>query len=229
MTPVIRLLDLVRDRAAVDDLFRRSADYVHLERGQGPTPALTDEFFTDTVPGGSLSDALKLGLFMGTDLQGIADVGFGYPETGDAYLGLMQFCRRLARAGPRFCIPARNRGSRPRPWGTPPLHGRPARQPARPRVLGTAWIHPRPCRPSRYPRAAQPSCRPHGEAAYLTRRGTEASATPPRTRAPASANLGVSVSPRNTIPNPAAITGTVSCAIAARAAPRPGRMLYQSA
>jgi GNAT superfamily N-acetyltransferase len=90
MTPVIRLLDPVHHRAAVDDLFRRSADYVRLERGQEPTPALTDEFFTDTVPGGSLSDALKLGLFVGTDLQGIADVGFGFPEPGDAYLGLMQ-------------------------------------------------------------------------------------------------------------------------------------------
>ncbi len=91
MTPLIRPLDPVADRNAVDDLFHRSADYVRLERGQDPTPALSDEFFTDTVPGGSLADALKLGLFAGPVLQGIADTGFGFPEPRDAYLGLMQF------------------------------------------------------------------------------------------------------------------------------------------
>jgi GNAT superfamily N-acetyltransferase len=91
VTPVIRPLDPVTGRAAVDDLFRRSADYVRLERGQQPTPALTDEFFTDTVPGGNLAEALKLGLLTGPLLQGIADTGFGFPEPGDAFLGLMQF------------------------------------------------------------------------------------------------------------------------------------------
>jgi GNAT superfamily N-acetyltransferase len=90
MTRLIRPLDPVTDRAAVEDLFLRSSDYVCIERGQDPTPALTDEFFTDTVPGGTLADALKLGLFTGDGLQGIADTGFGFPEPGDAYLGLMQ-------------------------------------------------------------------------------------------------------------------------------------------
>lgn len=87
----IRQLDPVTDRAAVDDLFRRSADYVRLERGQEPDAALTDEFFGDTVPGGTLGEALKLGLFTGRGLQGVADLGFGYPEPGDAFMGLMQF------------------------------------------------------------------------------------------------------------------------------------------
>jgi GNAT superfamily N-acetyltransferase len=91
MMHLIRALDPVADRTVVENLFLRSADYVRLERGQDPTPDLTDEFFTDTVPGESLSDALKLGLFVGHALQGIADVGFGFPEGGDAYLGLLQF------------------------------------------------------------------------------------------------------------------------------------------
>jgi GNAT superfamily N-acetyltransferase len=99
MTHVIRSLDPVTDRDAVDDLFRRSADYVRLERGQDPTPALTDEFFAETVPGGTLADALKLGLFIGPVLQGIADTGFGFPEPGDAYLGLMQFASDARRRG----------------------------------------------------------------------------------------------------------------------------------
>jgi GNAT superfamily N-acetyltransferase len=99
MTPVIRPLDPVTDRAAVDDLFGRSADYVRLERGQDPTPALTEEFFTDTVPGGTLAEALKLGLFTGGRIAGIADLGFGFPEPGDAYLGLMQFATDVRGRG----------------------------------------------------------------------------------------------------------------------------------
>ncbi len=86
----IRRLDSDRDRALVDELFARSADYVDLERGEAPSPALTDEFFFETVPDGTLDDALKLGLFEGGRIVGIADVGFGFPEAGDAYLGLMQ-------------------------------------------------------------------------------------------------------------------------------------------
>jgi GNAT superfamily N-acetyltransferase len=60
---------------------------------------VTEEFFADTVPGGSLDEALKLGLFSGGRLLGIADVGFGFPEPGDAYLGLMQFAAEARGRG----------------------------------------------------------------------------------------------------------------------------------
>ena len=91
MTHRIRPLDALADREAVADLFRRSADYVELERGEGPTDALADEFFADAVPGAAPEDQLKLGLFAGGGrLLGLADMGFGYPEAGDAYLGLLQ-------------------------------------------------------------------------------------------------------------------------------------------
>ncbi|MFN0113636.1 MAG: GNAT family N-acetyltransferase [Paracoccaceae bacterium] len=93
MTHRVRLLDPARDREAVSDLYRRSADYVGLERDEPPGPALTDEFFTDALPGADLTAMRKLGM---EDVEtpgallAIVDMGFGYPEPGDAYLGLLQ-------------------------------------------------------------------------------------------------------------------------------------------
>jgi GNAT superfamily N-acetyltransferase len=92
MTPLIRRLDPAADRDAVTDLFRRSADYVRLERGEDPGAALADEFFADAVPGATAADTIKLGLCDAADptrMLGVVDLGFGYPEPGDAYLGLL--------------------------------------------------------------------------------------------------------------------------------------------
>lgn len=92
MIPTIRPLDPVLDLDLVTDLFLRSADYVWLERATAPTPDLSTEFFTDTPPGCDPAHSLKLGLFLPTGpLAAIADVGFGYPDPADAFLGLMQF------------------------------------------------------------------------------------------------------------------------------------------
>ena len=48
MAAVIRSLDPDKDRAAVARLFDAAADYIRIERGAAPGPAVTDEFFTDT-------------------------------------------------------------------------------------------------------------------------------------------------------------------------------------
>lgn len=95
----IRVLQPQTDQALVADLYHRAADYVLLERGEAPSPELVDEFFHKTVPNGSLDAALKLGLFKGSSLIGIADVGFGFPEVKDAYLGLMLFDPNMRRHG----------------------------------------------------------------------------------------------------------------------------------
>lgn len=87
--PIIRTLTLDADLAAVADLKRRAADYIRLETGADPTPDMAQEFFTDAPPGGDPSQSLKLGLFVGPRLQAIADVAFGWPEAGDAFIGLM--------------------------------------------------------------------------------------------------------------------------------------------
>lgn len=86
---VIRALDPAKDRDAVMAVYRAATDYVLLETGAPPEDGLADEFFADAPPGGDPADGLKLGLFDGDDLVGIADVAFGWPEPRDAYLGLM--------------------------------------------------------------------------------------------------------------------------------------------
>lgn len=86
----IRNLDPVADREVVADLFARAADHVWLERGEAPDAALANKFFTDAPPGADPAQSLRLGLVQAPDgLAGIAEVGFGYPEPGDAYLGRM--------------------------------------------------------------------------------------------------------------------------------------------
>jgi GNAT superfamily N-acetyltransferase len=96
---VIRPLDPAEDWAKVTGLFARSADYVWLERGEAPSEALTREFFESALPGADLSQMLKLGLFEGDRLQGIVDMGFGFPEAGDAYLGLLQLAEEARGCG----------------------------------------------------------------------------------------------------------------------------------
>ncbi len=91
MIPLVRPLDPIADREAVADLFRRSADYVLLERGEPPGEEVVNEFFTDAVPGSSAAAQLKLGMAENGPLIGLADMGFGYPAAGDAYIGLLQF------------------------------------------------------------------------------------------------------------------------------------------
>ena len=89
--PEIRTRDMTRDRAAVEDLFHRAADYVLLETGLPPTPANAKDFFTDAPPGQDPATGLKLGCYHDDLLAGIADVAFGYPDLADAYIGLMLF------------------------------------------------------------------------------------------------------------------------------------------
>ncbi|MDH3264497.1 MAG: GNAT family N-acetyltransferase [Paracoccaceae bacterium] len=119
MTAAIRPLCPGADRAAVADLFRRSADYVRLERDEEPDDALADEFFADAVPGGRPQAQVKLGLFDAEGrLLGLADMGLGYPEPAGAFLGLLQLAAEargqgLGRAFLRhLAAEARARGAR---------------------------------------------------------------------------------------------------------------------
>ena len=86
---LIRSLDPAADRTCVDAFFADCADYVRLERGTGPGPDVTEEFFTDTPPGCDPATNLRLGLFDDIGLIGIADLAFGFPTATDGYIGLM--------------------------------------------------------------------------------------------------------------------------------------------
>lgn len=87
--PSVRPLSPATDRDRVADLYARAADYVVLEGGTPPTPAMADDFFADAPPGGDPAEGAKLGLFDGDALVGVADLAFGWPEARDAYLGVM--------------------------------------------------------------------------------------------------------------------------------------------
>ena len=81
------------------DLYDRAADFVILESGTEPSDTMVAEFFTDCPPGSDLAASCKLGMFIsGGALVAIADMAFGYPETDDAYIGLLlidQNCRGM--------------------------------------------------------------------------------------------------------------------------------------
>jgi GNAT superfamily N-acetyltransferase len=114
----VRDLDPQQDGGLVLDLYHRSADSIELEFGRRPEATLVDEYFADAPPGGDAATSLKLGLFEGVCLIGIADLAYRFPEPGDAYLGRLmlaheergtgigrQFLRYLEEAG-------RKRGAR---------------------------------------------------------------------------------------------------------------------
>lgn len=76
--------------AGVMDFYRRASDYVRLETGLEPDMATVEDFFFDHPPGSNIEESFKLGLFtVSGQLVGIADMGFGFPQATDAYIGLM--------------------------------------------------------------------------------------------------------------------------------------------
>lgn len=86
---LIRELDPDADAAAVRHLFDRAADYVDLETGEVPSDAHVADFFEPAPFVTDPADTLKLGLFSGGRLDAIADLAFGFPESGDAFIGLL--------------------------------------------------------------------------------------------------------------------------------------------
>ncbi len=86
---LIRELDPKSDAAAVRHLFDRAADYVDLETGEVPSDAHVADFFAPAPFVTNPADTLKLGLFSGGRLDAIADLAFGFPESKDAFIGLL--------------------------------------------------------------------------------------------------------------------------------------------
>lgn len=101
---MMRLLDPVADRAAVSAMLAQAEDYFHLWKGHAPGPAETEAFLDAPPPCGDLSSKLRFGLYLDDRLAGVAEVFFGFPEAGDAYLGLMMLTtdNRSRGHGARF-------------------------------------------------------------------------------------------------------------------------------
>jgi len=87
----LRKLDPAKHATVVAGLLLRANDYVRLTEGVDAGPAQVAGFFKGVPPGCDLAQSVKVGLFDGTTLLGIADMAYGYPEAGDGYIGLMLF------------------------------------------------------------------------------------------------------------------------------------------
>jgi len=86
---LIRPLDRIADLDAVHDLYARAADYLILADRHPPDRQKAAEFFTDTPPRCDPAASHGLGLFQDGALVGVAELSFGFPLPGDAFLGLM--------------------------------------------------------------------------------------------------------------------------------------------
>lgn len=76
------------DFEAVEAVYREAADYLLLESGLTPAAAAR-AFFEERPPAGD-EMPFNFGVFGDAgDLVAIGDLAFGYPERGDAYLGLL--------------------------------------------------------------------------------------------------------------------------------------------
>ena len=85
---LIRALDPVADLDAVEGLYARAADYWILADRRAPDRQKACDFFTDTPPGCDPLRSHRLGVFGDDGLMGVAELSFGFPAAGDAYLGL---------------------------------------------------------------------------------------------------------------------------------------------
>jgi GNAT superfamily N-acetyltransferase len=73
----------------VERFYSDAPDYWLLANGSCDAAQQAAAFFTDCPPGCDAAASAHLGLFLDGRLSGVAEVSFGFPEKGDAYLGLM--------------------------------------------------------------------------------------------------------------------------------------------
>lgn len=96
---MIRELHPETDLAAVAAFLDEAADYWLLADGEAPGPTAAADFFADCPPDCDPAASRRLGLFVGGRLSGLAELAFGFPKAGDAYLGLMILAPRLRGQG----------------------------------------------------------------------------------------------------------------------------------
>ena len=85
---LIRSLD-PGEAPLVASFYRDAPEYWLLAEGAVDPERQAAEFFTDGPPGHDPALSHRLGLFLSGRLSGVAEVSFGFPQAGDAYLGLM--------------------------------------------------------------------------------------------------------------------------------------------
>lgn len=95
----IRSLHPIDDLHAVIDLQTEAQDYWLLADGVCDPVQKAADFFTDCPPNCDPQQSHRLGLFDTVGLIGIAELSFGFPDSHDAYLGLMLLAPRARGQG----------------------------------------------------------------------------------------------------------------------------------
>ena len=96
---MIRDLHPETDLALVAEFLAEAADYWIMAEGAAPGPDAARDFFTDGPPNRDPVQSHHLGLFHDGHLSGLAELSFGFPNAGDAYLGLMILAPRIRSLG----------------------------------------------------------------------------------------------------------------------------------
>jgi hypothetical protein len=137
MSTVIRRLDADADLAAVVAAYAEASDYWILTDRRPPDAAKAATFFSDGPPGCDPSASYHLGLFVDGQVGGLAELSFGFPGRGDAYLGLIVLAPRLRGAGHGLLAVrrlSRHRPRRPDARARPSVRGQDFKR--EPKVLG---------------------------------------------------------------------------------------------
>lgn len=99
----IQKLDPDADRPAILGLLTEARDYYQLWLGRDPGMADVEEVLTSAPPDCDPSASYRLGLWgdgvIAHGLLGVAELSFGFPQAGDAYLGLMILAPRARGTG----------------------------------------------------------------------------------------------------------------------------------
>ncbi len=96
---MIRSLQPNTDLPAITGFYTEAADYWLLAEGHLDPAQKAADFFTDCPPGCDPTASHRLGLFRENTLSGLAELSFGFPQPGDAYLGLMLLAPRARNLG----------------------------------------------------------------------------------------------------------------------------------
>ncbi|MDF3832878.1 GNAT family N-acetyltransferase [Cupriavidus basilensis] len=83
--------DSASDAAQVLRVFMEAPSYSHLVEGRAPSNADVDDFFNSMPAGKEAADKFTIGLCVGTDMVGCADVIRAYPTSDCAFIGLLIF------------------------------------------------------------------------------------------------------------------------------------------
>ncbi len=121
MTRTIRLMH-PDDHPAIAAFMAEAGDYWLLADGTPPdAEEKARDFFTDCPPNCDPAASHRLGLYVDGQLSGLAELSFGFPAPGDAYLGLMLLAPRIRGTGHGTTFLAEVE-SRARATGAPTLY-----------------------------------------------------------------------------------------------------------